>query len=177
MKGKSSHIFDFLLQVPCWVSSCCSHRTAAAPPPAPFDSLSRSCFPPGVPPPSAGRRSLINRQFYCVAMFHKEPRRSANAAWQRHPMDAPNSWQRVSPSNAFSWWWPAPSVASRVLLQKSHLFREDAAPDGPWRQRRGCAEEKESLQTLCKFFFLPFFHFFSALLLVDFSFLWKFRAL
>lgn len=107
-------------------------------------------------------------------MFHKEPRRSANAAWQRHPMDAPKSWQRVSPSNAFSWWWPAPSVASRVLLQKSHLFREDAAPDGPWRQRCGCAEEKESLQTLCKFF-LSFFHLFSAEPIVDFSFLGKFR--
>lgn len=121
------------------------------PRPAPCDSLSRSCFPPGVPPPSAGRRSLINRQFYCVAMFHKETRRSANAAWQRHPMDAPKSWQRVSPSNAVWWWWPAPSVASGVLLQKSHPFKEDAAPDGSWRQRRGCAEEKESLQTLCKF--------------------------
>lgn len=45
--------------------------------------------------------------------------------------------------------WAAPFVVFRVLVQ-THPLCEDAAPDGPWRECRGCAEEKESLQTLCE---------------------------
>lgn len=53
-------------------------------------------------------------------MSHKGPRGSADAAWQRHPMDALKFWQRVSPSNRFSWWWSTPPVASPLLFQTSH---------------------------------------------------------
>lgn len=98
-------------------------------------------------------------------MFHKEPG-SADAAWHSwmHPSRAGdeafvvnNLWTSLSAAASGSWYcpaycfhgWAAPFVVFRVLVQ-TDLLCEDAAPDGPWRECRGCAEEKESLQTLCE---------------------------
>lgn len=119
------------------------------------------------PTPLEGGEARLKSYFYCVIMFHKEPR-SADAAWHSliprlHPSPDwkflfwPTSGLPLSAAPSGSWYcpaycfhgWAAPFVVFRVLVQ-THPLCEDAAPDGPWRECRGCAEEKESLQTLCE---------------------------
>lgn len=99
-------------------------------------------------------------------MFHKEPR-SADAAW--HPWMHPSPWWRwsfccdqlVNVSERSRLWllilscllfsWMSSSFCSLPSAGAGLIrFVKDAAPDGPWRECGGCAEEKESLQTLCE---------------------------
>lgn len=124
---------SLLLRVPCGVSSQLRRDRPV--------HLDLHCRPPvrtwlQQSSPSWGRRRLIKRQFYCVVMFHKEPRNS-DTAWHHHFMDAPKFWVRREffffyHTNFPSFFclllccfdtlygfhgWPSSFVAFRVLLQ------------------------------------------------------------
>lgn len=123
------------------------------------------------PTPLEGGEARLKSSMYCIIMFHKEPRSAdadchsvlpwmqpqpspdcdeafvLNSLWAQPP-PAPDPAPAPAPASCFHG-WAAPFVVFRALVQ-ADLLCEDAAPDRPWRERGGCAEKKESLQTLCE---------------------------